>query len=124
MAGYLAALGEAGRFAVALDGPLGPVRCSALRIAGKILRCAFRSGRCQYVNDELHTKDKQITRLESKLFGIRKVAEAKSILMETRGITDREAYRVIREQAMTRRVSTEEIANATINANSILSFKA
>ncbi|OJU52343.1 MAG: ANTAR domain-containing protein [Mesorhizobium sp. 61-13] len=77
----------------------------------------------QYVNDELHTKDKQITRLESKLFGIRKVAEAKSILMETRGITDREAYRVIREQAMTRRVSTEEIANAIINANSILSFK-
>lgn len=78
----------------------------------------------QYVNDELHTKDKQITRLESKLFGIRKVAEAKSILMETRGIKDREAYRVIREQAMTRRVSTEEIANAIVNANSILSFKA
>lgn len=44
--------------------------------------------------------------------------------METRGIKDREAYRVIREQAMTRRVSTEEIANAIVNANSILSFKA
>lgn len=77
----------------------------------------------QHVNDELHAKNKQINRLESKLFGIRKVSEAKSILMETRRITDKEAYQVIREQAMTRRVSTEEIANAIINANSILSFK-
>lgn len=77
----------------------------------------------RHVNEQARTKNRQIARLEGKLFGIRKVSEAKSILMETRGISDKEAYQVIREQAMSKRVSTEEIANAIINANSILSFK-
>ncbi|PTX03465.1 ANTAR domain-containing response regulator [Pararhodobacter aggregans] len=77
----------------------------------------------RHVSEQARTKDRQIARLEGKLFGIRKVSEAKSILMETRGISDKEAYQVIREQAMSKRVSTEEIANAIINANSILSFK-
>ena len=38
-------------------------------------------------------------------------------------MTDSEAYRVIREQAMAKRVATEEIARAIIHADGILSLK-
>lgn len=76
-----------------------------------------------HLNDEIREKDKRISRLESKWSEMRKIAEAKTILMESRKITEEEAYRVIRDQAMARRVSTEEIANAIINANDILAFK-
>ena len=50
--------------------------------------------------------------------------EAKAILVRTRKVSDSEAYRVIREQAMTKRVATEEIARAIIHADGILSFQA
>ena len=77
----------------------------------------------RYLNDKIRVKDKQIRRLESKLAGMRKISEAKSILMETRKITDKEAYQIIRDQAMARRLTSEEIAHAIVNANDILSFK-
>ncbi len=66
---------------------------------------------------------KQVRRLEQKLDGIRKTSEAKSILMQSRGLSETEAYRVMREQAMAKRVTIEEIAGAIVNANEILSFK-
>ena len=43
--------------------------------------------------------------------------------MRTRKVSDSEAYRVIREQAMSKRVATEEIARAIIHADGILSFQ-
>ncbi len=66
---------------------------------------------------------KQVKRLEQKLDGIRKTSEAKSILMQTRGLSEVDAYRVMREQAMAKRVTIEEIAGAIVNANEILSYK-
>lgn len=66
---------------------------------------------------------RQVRRLEHKLEGIRKTSEAKSILMQTRGLSEAEAFRVMREQAMAKRVTIEEIAGAIVNANEILSFK-
>ena len=41
--------------------------------------------------------------------------------MRTRGVSDAEAYKIIREQAMSKRVATEEIARAIIHADEILS---
>jgi AmiR/NasT family two-component response regulator len=66
---------------------------------------------------------RQARRLEQKLEGIRKTSEAKSILMQTRGLSEVEAFRVMREQAMAKRVTIEEIAGAIVNANEILSYK-
>jgi AmiR/NasT family two-component response regulator len=66
---------------------------------------------------------KQIERFEQRLNGIRRLAKAKGILMQTRGISEEQAYEVIRDQAMSKRVTTEEIATAIINANEILGFK-
>jgi AmiR/NasT family two-component response regulator len=64
-----------------------------------------------------------VAKLEQRLAGLRKIAKAKSILMQSRSIGEEEAYRLIREQSMAKRVTTEEIADAIINANEILAFE-
>ena len=42
--------------------------------------------------------------------------------MRTRNVTEGQAYDLIREQAMNKRVTTEDIAAAIVNANEVLSF--
>jgi AmiR/NasT family two-component response regulator len=42
--------------------------------------------------------------------------------LRTRSVSDADAYRIIREQAMSKRVASEEIARAIIHADGILSF--
>jgi AmiR/NasT family two-component response regulator len=74
------------------------------------------------VHGELKERARKIRKLETKLLGVRRIADAKSILMRTHGISDGAAYDMIREQAMSKRVTTEEIADAIINANEILSL--
>lgn len=76
----------------------------------------------RHVDAEHKALDKRVRKLEIKLQGVRRLAEAKEILMRTRGISESDAYDLIREQAMSKRVSTEEIAGAIINANEILSM--
>jgi AmiR/NasT family two-component response regulator len=73
------------------------------------------------VNTEIQTHSRRARKLEAKLTGARRVAEAKSILARTRNITEGQAYDLIRDQAMSKRVTTEDIATAIINANDILS---
>lgn len=68
-------------------------------------------------------RERYVAKLEQRLAGLRKIAKAKSILMQSRSIGEEEAYRLIREQSMTKRVTTEEIADAIINANEILAFE-
>ena len=74
------------------------------------------------INEELQSLRKRMGRLEQKLSTANQINEAKLILMSSRGVDHKEAYRIIREQAMAKRVTTEEIARAIIHASSILSF--
>lgn len=74
------------------------------------------------INQNLRTLVRLTQRLEAKLAGVRKVAEAKSILMKARQVSEDDAYQIIRDQAMARRVTVEQIASAIIDANGILSF--
>lgn len=73
---------------------------------------------------ELHgtirKQKKRILQLEAKLQGVRQIAEAQDILAAQHGITKEEAYHIIREQAMQKRVTAEEIARSIINAKEIL----
>ena len=73
------------------------------------------------LHDELSQLHRRVARLEQKLSSVNEINDAKAIMMRTRGVDDREAYRIIREQAMSKRVPTEEIARAIIHANAILS---
>jgi AmiR/NasT family two-component response regulator len=72
------------------------------------------------LNEELQGLRKRVLRLEQKLAGLNQVNDAKAIIMRTRQVSDAEAYRIMREQAMSKRVAVEEIARAIIHANAIL----
>jgi len=75
------------------------------------------------MHTELRELRRRAVRLEEKLLSANQISEAKAILVRTRNISDTDAYRVIREQAMSKRVATEEIARAIIHADGILSFQ-
>ena len=77
----------------------------------------------RHLSERKREHDKYVGRLEQRLAGLRKIAKAKAILMHTRNIAEDEAYKIIRDQAMTKRVTTEEIAEAVINANEILGLE-
>lgn len=71
------------------------------------------------VNQQRVTLVKSNQRLEVKLAGLRHVAEAKAILMGIRHISEDEAYKLMREQAMVRRVTIEQIAATIIDARKL-----
>ncbi|MCH8476306.1 MAG: ANTAR domain-containing protein, partial [Opitutales bacterium] len=62
----------------------------------------------------------RIARLEKKLAGKKIIAKAKAILIEMHGLSEENAYKLIREQAMSKRTSIEDMAQAIINANELL----
>lgn len=66
---------------------------------------------------------KRMRKLERKVSGMQKVQRAKEILMANHGISESVAYQTLREQAMAKRVPMEEMANAIIHANELLSFR-
>ena len=74
------------------------------------------------LTEELRGCRKRIERLEQKMLNANQISQAKTILIRTRNVSDDEAYRIIREQAMSKRVFTEDIARAIIHADGILSF--
>lgn len=74
----------------------------------------------RHLADVRREQKRYVGRLEQRLNSLRKIAKAKAILMNTRGLSEEDAYKVIRDQAMAKRVTTEEIADAVINANELL----
>ena len=73
-------------------------------------------------HQQLADKD-QIARLEKKIKGQKTVAKAKSILMDMHGLSERDAHNVLREQAMSKRIPIDEMAQAIITASELLSVK-
>lgn len=75
---------------------------------------------------EAHKENRSLCRrlhkVEIKLLGVRQIADAKAILMKTHSLSETEAYDLIRDQAMSKRVTTEEVASAIVNASEVLSL--
>ncbi len=94
------------------------VLVSPVRSAGILSSLAM----AMHSHAEIHEVRRRVVRLEQKLLCANQISEAKAILVRTRHISDDEAYRIIREQAMSKRTPTEEIARAIIHADGILSF--
>jgi two-component system, response regulator / RNA-binding antiterminator len=63
---------------------------------------------------------KRLRKVERKLSGLQKIQKAKSILMEKQGLSEEDAYQALRQQAMGKRVTVEDMAIAIINANELL----
>jgi AmiR/NasT family two-component response regulator len=66
---------------------------------------------------------RKVRKLEAKLSGIQKIQRAKAILMQSQNLTEDEAYATLRKQAMSKRIAMEEMANAIVNANELLTTK-
>lgn len=62
----------------------------------------------------------RIDKLDETLRAIRNVERAKAILMAARQIGEDEAYRFMRQQAMTRRVTISAVAAAIVDSHEIL----
>lgn len=65
---------------------------------------------------------RRLKKVEAKLQGVRHIADAKVILMKTHQVSESEAYDLIREQAMTKRTTMEEVAMAIVEAHELLSL--
>lgn len=63
---------------------------------------------------------KDLSKLRDRLDNLQKINDAKFILMRHHGLDDKEAYAMIRKQAMAKRTTTFEIAQSIINADGIL----
>ena len=61
-----------------------------------------------------------IEKLERKLRSVKLISQAKAVLMNQHGISEEEAYRRLRSQAMANRVTTEDIAMSLISAGNLL----
>lgn len=96
------------------------VLISPLRSAGILSSLAM----AKQAHGELRELRRRVARLEQKLLSANQISSAKAILVRTRNISDEEAYRIIREQAMSKRTATEDIARAIIHADGILSYPA
>lgn len=69
---------------------------------------------------EIKALNKRNQRLEQKLQAANQISAAQTILARTRNISAIEAYKAMREQAMLKRVTIEEIARAILHADGIL----
>jgi AmiR/NasT family two-component response regulator len=67
--------------------------------------------------DRLHAK---LRKLEETIRSVRTVEKAKSILMKSKNIKEKEAYEHIRKHAMNRRMPIGKIASAIIDASDML----
>jgi AmiR/NasT family two-component response regulator len=65
----------------------------------------------------------RVQKLERKLAGIQKIQRARVLLMSTQGISEEDAYQPIRRQAMSKRISMEDMAAAIINAHDLLNSR-
>ena len=64
----------------------------------------------------------KIDKLERKMAGQRNINKAKIILIERRGMSEDDAHKLLRDQAMVKRTTMEEIALAIINAHELLNM--
>lgn len=62
----------------------------------------------------------RIARLEQKLLDSRHLQEAKEILMSMHHVSEREAYDMLRAQAMEKRVTVDDICHSVIQAGEVL----
>jgi AmiR/NasT family two-component response regulator len=67
--------------------------------------------------------NKRVGKLERKLSANNKIQKAKGILMESQGLNEPEAHETIRQQAMAKRISMDDLAGAIINAHELLTVR-
>ncbi len=90
-----------------------PVRSFGLLTAIAVALTQFKASRM---------RDRYIDRLEQKQAKVRVIQQAKQIVMDTRGVSEEEAYQMLRAQAMLKRAQIETVAGEIVKARETLSF--
>lgn len=72
-------------------------------------------------SQQLKTLRKRNQRLEEKLQAAGEISAAQAMLAHARGISATEAYKILREQAMLKRVTVEDIARALLQTDGLMS---
>ncbi|HTI17356.1 MAG TPA: ANTAR domain-containing protein [Trinickia sp.] len=67
-------------------------------------------------------RERYIERLEQKQAKVRVIQQAKQIVMTSRGVSEDEAYQLLRSQAMVKREQIETVAGQIVKAHETLSF--
>ncbi len=70
----------------------------------------------------MRVREKYIERLEKKSADQRVIHKAILILMESRSVSEEQAYQLLRSQAMSRRENIEAVAAQILRAQAVLSF--
>jgi AmiR/NasT family two-component response regulator len=65
----------------------------------------------------------RIAKLEQKLLDSRHLQEAKNILMIMHRVSERDAYDMLRAQAMEKRVTIDDICHSVIQAGEVLQIR-
>lgn len=90
-----------------------PVRSFGLLTAIAVALTQFKASRA---------RERYIDRLEQKQAKLRLIQQAKQIVMEARGVSEEEAYQLLRSQAMLKREQIETVAGEIVRAHETLSF--
>jgi AmiR/NasT family two-component response regulator len=69
-----------------------------------------------------NTRDRYIERLKQKQAKVRVIQQATQIVMDTRGVSEEEAYQMLRAQAMLKREPIETVAGEIVKARETLRF--
>ncbi|BAO91866.1 ANTAR domain-containing response regulator [Caballeronia cordobensis] len=88
-----------------------PIRASGL--LSTVVMALYHARRARQ-----HTQ--RIARLEQKLLDSRHLRDAKNILMTMHRVSEREAYDMLRAQAMEKRVTIDDICHSVIQAGEVL----
>ncbi|WP_413735740.1 ANTAR domain-containing response regulator [Sodalis sp. RH21] len=89
-----------------------------IRVSGLLSAIIF----ALHLSQQARQLTDRVDRLEKKILGLRQVSEAKTILMHMHGIGEEQAYEILRQQAMDKRITIEDISRSLIQANDIFSL--
>jgi AmiR/NasT family two-component response regulator len=90
-----------------------PVRSFGLLTAIAVALTQFKASR---------TRERYIERLEQKQAKVRVIQQATRIVMDSRGVSEDDAYQLLRSQAMLKREQIETVAGDIVKAHETLSF--
>lgn len=74
--------------------------------------------------EQISQLEEKVKRLQYKARIANQIAQAKAILIKMHGLTESQAYDMLRKQAMSKRIRIEEIAQSIIHANEVFSVLA
>ncbi|GGC87079.1 ANTAR domain-containing response regulator [Chelatococcus reniformis] len=69
------------------------------------------------LSERIKSSSDRLAKLQARINGLKRIEQAKSILMSRKGLSEQDAYDTLRERAMAKRTTMESISSAIIEAN-------